>query len=97
MQVDVEPTVVGRLITFLFQSPVLSLNIHSGDEVHTARFIPGTAKRGFFINPLLFENKDIANLYQGKGIRVMAVSFSRPDFPLEQLANRIQVKVYGIE
>ena len=97
MQVDVKPTFVGRLMTFIYQSPVLSLNIHSGDKVLSTRFIPEMASRGFFINPLLFENKDVANLYKGIGTRVVGISFSKSDFPLEQLSDNITLKLYGLE
>jgi hypothetical protein len=97
MQVDVKPTFVGRLMTFIYQSPVLSLNIHSGDKVLSTRFIPEMASRGFFINPLLFENKDVANLYKGTGTRIVGISFSKSDFPLEQLSDNITLKLYGLE
>lgn len=97
MQVDVKPTFVGRLMTFIYQSPVLSLNIHGGDEVISTRFIPDMAKRGFIINPLIFGNKDVANLYQGTGTRVADISFSRSDFPLEQLSDEIAIKLYRLE
>ena len=97
MQVDVKPTFVGRLTTFIYQSPVLSLNIHAGDEVLSTRFIHEMAKRGFLINPLIFGNKDIANLYQGTGTRVVGISFSRSDFPLEQLLDEITIKLYRLE
>jgi len=97
MQVDVKPTFVGRLTTFVYQSPVLSLNIHADDGVLSTRFIPGMAKRGFLINPLIFGNKDVANLYQGTGTRVAGISFSRSDFPLEQLSDEIAIKLYRLE
>jgi hypothetical protein len=55
------------------------------------------AKRGFLINPLIFGNKDVANLYQGTGTRVAGISFSRSDFPLEQLSDEIAIKLYRLE
>ena len=97
MQVDVKPTLIGRLTTFIYQSPVLSLNIHAGDETLPTRFVPEMAKRGFLINPLIFGNKEVANLYQGTGTRVVDISFSRSDFPLEQLSDEITIKLYRLE
>lgn len=95
MQVDVKTTFLGRVIKFLFQSPVLTLNTKTNGKMTSYRFIPSMAGRGFIVNPLFLTNNDIMHYYDGATANYAeGISFSRPKYTWGQLSNLITVRLY---
>jgi hypothetical protein len=97
MQVEVKPTLIGRAIKFLFQAPVLTLNIKANGNTVSYRFIPTMAERGFLVSPLLLTNNDVMHFYDGATVNCAdSISFSKPEYNLGQLSNTITVKLYKL-
>lgn len=95
MQVEVKPTLIGRVIKFLFQAPVLTLNTKANGKTVSYRFIPAMAERGFVVSPLLLTNNDVMHFYDGITVNCAdSISFSKPEYNLGQLSNAITVKIY---
>jgi hypothetical protein len=97
MQVDIKPTFLGRLMNFVYQAPVLSLNIQGGKRTVTKRFIPEMAKSGFLLTPPIAGNQDVIGIYKGVGAIVYSFSFSRPADAWWQLSDKITVRLYTLE
>ncbi len=94
MQVEVKTTLLGRVIKFLFQSPVLTLNTKTNGKMVKYRFIPAMAESGFIISPLLLTNSDVMHYYDGAKVNCAeSISFSKPGFSLGQLSNSITVRL----
>ena len=53
-QIDVGPTILGRVASALFKLPELTLVVRYGDHSRkTYRFIPGAARSGFVLSPTI--------------------------------------------
>lgn len=95
LQVEVKSTLLGRLVKFLFQSPVLALNVKMNGETSSYRFIPAMAERGFVVSPLLFTNDDVKNYFEGTTTkRAESIDFARSKYAWGQLYNTITVRLY---
>lgn len=95
MQVDIKPTLFGKITSFIFQSPILSLHTVTNGMKTSYRFIPAMAKRGLVISPLLRTNDDIMQYFSGAMIdRASSISFSKPKSAFGQLSDKISVKLY---
>jgi hypothetical protein len=95
MRVEVKPTVFGKVIKFLFQAPVLTMNTEMNGKTTKYRFIPAMAERGIVISPLLLTNDDVMRYYDGASVNCAdSIFFSRPKYALSQLSEIISVKIY---
>lgn len=95
MQVDIKPTLFGKITSFIFQSPILSLHTVTNGMKTSYRFIPAMAKRGLVISPLLRTNDDIMQYFSGAMIdHASSISFSKPKSAFGQLSDKISVKLY---
>jgi hypothetical protein len=63
-EVEVRPTLAGRLTGLLFREPqlYLSLRFETGEE-RTYRFLPGIGETGFLLSPVVESWIDFASLY----------------------------------
>lgn len=95
MQVEVRPSIFGRVCKFLFQSPVLTLNTKLKGRMVSYRFIPAMAERGFIVSPILLTNDDVLHHFDGTIVnQVDSIEFSRPEYAWGQLSNTITVRFY---
>lgn len=95
MKVDIEPTFFGKVVKFLFQSPVLKLHININGKTASYRFIPSMAEKGFLISPVLLTNKDVSSYYEQVVVDCPdSIYFSKPKNSWGQLSNTITVKLY---
>ncbi|WP_295936720.1 hypothetical protein [uncultured Xanthomonas sp.] len=61
--VDIQPTLLGRLVALLYKLPELSMRVRYVDEATADfRFIPGMARSGFLLSPTVRDAKDFAAL-----------------------------------
>lgn len=83
LQLDVEPTLLGRARDFLYQPPPVELGVwcQGSPNLRRAKF-PAPAPMlaaGFLASPLLLENDDVLDLYTGTSItRPVAFSIELP-------------------
>jgi hypothetical protein len=62
-QIDVEPTLLGKLLTIVYKPPALNIFIELADgRARGYRFIPGMAKAGFVLSPLVEDTLDFLKL-----------------------------------
>jgi len=62
-EIGVEQTLIGRLLTTLYKPPELHISVAlTGGETKTYRFIPGMAKSGFILSPLVNDTNDFIQL-----------------------------------
>jgi hypothetical protein len=95
LSVSIQPTLLGKLVRLLFQSPTLFLYTH-GDTLKTRyRFVPAMAETPFLLSPVLATNDDIVNfLAHGGGDRPGGIHFFRPAYTWGQLQEQITVRLY---
>jgi hypothetical protein len=95
LQVDVRPTLFGRLIKFFFQQAPMSLSVKINGKPFIYSFIPAMATRGFLISPVIETNDDIIDFLMHKtGNRPDSIQFSIPGYARCQFFNSISVKIY---
>lgn len=80
-EIDVQPTLLGRVAGLLFRQPPLALVVRYADGSRkTARFVPGMARAGFLLSPTVTTPQDLVALQstQAKTLSAAAtpVSFS---------------------
>ena len=60
---DIQPTLAGRLATFLFRPPLLMITIRYADgAVEQSRLISGLARLGFLLSPRIRTTEDMLSL-----------------------------------
>lgn len=96
IQTVVRPSLFGRLYAFLYQAPVLFMNIYVGEGILSTRFISAMAEQGFMINPFLWENPDVVNFYQKTGIPVKGISLSKGETSDLLVSKKITVKIFSV-
>ena len=95
MKVAVRPTIVGLMMKFIFQSPIVTLNTKVNGKLTSYRFIPSMAERGFVICPLLLTNEDVTDYYNGAMVSSAdTISFSMPEYSSAQMSKTISVRFY---
>jgi len=66
-EIDVAPTLWGRLALIVFKSVPLDISVSLVDgSHHTYRFIPSMARTGFILSPLIESNTDFVHLAVGE-------------------------------
>ncbi len=78
ISVSMKPTVLGRVITFLFQQFPIGMNCYVGDSVGSLQFVPIMGNLPFLLNPLILNNDDILYMYKGT-----------PRFPIQKISFEI--------
>jgi hypothetical protein len=86
---------LGRLYSFFYQAPILTMRLFAGEGMLNTRFIPAMAERGFLVNPLLLNNEYVVNYYRKNGVPVKGMSFSRASSAL-LTGDHIHVQVFRI-
>ena len=98
LQVEMNPTWWGRVMTLLYHAPIVSMELLCEGEKSRSRMVPSMARHGFLLNPLIMHNEDLERFYRKEGTPVEAVSFPRPPkMARGQLSDQIRVRVYRIE
>jgi hypothetical protein len=65
-QIKVQPTLFGRLMTFLYRPPVIAIvSVMRDGSKHRARLIPGIAEAGFVLSPLITDAASFTALAAG--------------------------------
>jgi len=98
MQADIRPTFMGRLMTMLFKSPIIQMEIVLDDErVITRRVIADIAASGFIVSPYLANTEDFVSLAAGSNFvaTVKSVRFTTKYSGFWQ--NNISVKIIPID
>jgi hypothetical protein len=66
-EIDVEPTILGRLATIAFKPTPLYITVDLADgQIKRFRFIPSMAKTGFILSPLIKSTSDFTQLAGGQ-------------------------------
>lgn len=95
MKVAIRPTIAGRIVKSIFQSPIVTLNTNVNGKPAGYRFIPSMAERGLVISPLLLTNKDISGYYDKMTVSSAdSISFSIPEYASVLLSKTISVQFY---
>lgn len=70
IEIDFRPTWLGRLRAFFYHAipPVMTVRLKDGGE-EGFRIIPTTSRKGFFLQPLLHDHSDVAQLLHGHASR----------------------------
>jgi hypothetical protein len=78
LSIRLEYTFLGKLRRLVYKPATLHLNVQTADGAeHHFRLVPGMARDGFLINPLILDNADIIHLYGADaGKRVVALSIT---------------------
>jgi hypothetical protein len=65
-RIDLQPTIIGRLVTMLFKASMLDISVRyvDGTEAHY-RFLPAIAREGFFLSPTIASAEDYLELAGG--------------------------------
>jgi hypothetical protein len=96
MQVEMKPTVLGKMIAFLYQAPPIAIHSISGAQQMAHRFIPSLAQHGFMVTPLLLNNEFLIDFYQGKWQATDAVAFTgEGSFP-NRYSQKIKIQLFVI-
>jgi hypothetical protein len=81
LRVSTTPTLLGRILTLLFQPPGFKLEVELDEgSKRDFRFIRRMASEGFLVNPLVENNADVVDLLSGeiqKKVRSVAILPSR--------------------
>jgi len=63
-EVEIRPTVAGKIISAFYKPPVLSLTVTTRDHgPGHYRIVPGMAQAGFLLSPVVTDNRAFATLY----------------------------------
>lgn len=73
LSLDIQPSLLGQLSTFLFQLPAVVLELKTTEGTFlTYRLIPSISNANFLLNPLLLDRTDWSKWYLGKPLRQAA-------------------------
>jgi hypothetical protein len=62
-EIDVQPTLLGKLWTALYKPPELRISVTlTGGQARNFRFVPGMAKAGFILSPLITDTNEFVLL-----------------------------------
>jgi hypothetical protein len=62
-QIDIEPTMLGKLASLVFKRPALAIEVrYASGRTRTYRFIPALGKRGFLLTPTVSASRDFVAL-----------------------------------
>jgi hypothetical protein len=93
LQVEVKPTVLGRIAGVVYNRPPMWMTLESGDRKVTKRFIPMMAQAGFMLQPLLLDTADVKSYYRGEMRRVDRLSFAVPGTAGRFYCDKIKIRL----
>jgi len=93
LQVEVEPTFLGKLAGLLYHRPPLSMTLEFGKQKVTKRFVPSMAREGFLIQPLLFNVYDVKSYYRGDMRMVERIYFGIPANARLYYSDKIKIRI----
>src|SRR5262249_24518179 len=87
----------GRWLKALFRPPPLALDLVTDDgRAYSYRLVPALAGAGFLLDPLVRDDRDVADLYAGRPLpRVRAFRVRGPPEARDCYRDRLEVRVYG--
>jgi len=102
IQIDVKPTLLGRMRQFLYQPSKVRLAVWytAGEEPKARRFRAPTPMlaSGFLLSPLMLSNEDVLRLYEGTGfVRPSACVVELNRGTEEWWQRQISFRVYRID
>jgi hypothetical protein len=72
-QIDVEPTLLGRLAALVFKAPPLTILVRYSDRTSKAyRFVPGLARGGFLLSPTVASPRDFVALQSARSQELLS-------------------------
>jgi hypothetical protein len=72
-QIDVEPTLLGRIISFFYKGPTLKLLVNYADgKTKIFRFVPAMAKTGFLLSPTVTTAREFISLESSRSDELLA-------------------------
>jgi hypothetical protein len=75
LELDLEPSLLGRLRNLLFKPPLVELTLSLEDgQTFTHRLVPGMARTGFVLSPYINRTEQFAALNTGAGPRVTSIT-----------------------
>ena len=97
IQVKVKPTIIGKITKFLFQSPIITMDVMNNGVIRSSRFIPAMAERGFVLSPIMYTNNDAKKYFMDTTNEyVESICFSKANIKWRQLSDSINIKIYII-
>jgi len=95
MSVRITPGLLGRAVTFLYQSPPLFIRVSRNQEEERYRLVPSMAEQPFLVNPLLNSNYDVLNFFaSGAGKEIASITFERPAHGSFEFRDQFTVRLY---
>jgi hypothetical protein len=95
MTVDMKPSLLGRLVTFLFQRPALQICVQTDVEKRAYRFVPGMGRVPFLLSPLLTKTDDVVDVFMERpNNQVRKIKFEKSIWSLGQVRRRFTIKLY---
>lgn len=100
LEISLQPTALGALRRVLYKPPEVRLGVWRAAEAlpaSTFRAPPPMLAAGFVASPLLLDNQDVANLYEGKALkRPNAYSLELPPSTAQFWQPKIHFRIYRI-
>jgi hypothetical protein len=86
----------GKMRKALYKAPLVFIRVRTADQqVRQYRFVPGMAETGFVVNPLLLNNNDVLNLYEGMdGQRVVSFCITTDEKARSYFEKDIEVTIH---
>lgn len=95
MAVSIQPSVLGRVIGFIWQQTPLYIQIETGTKKTRYRFVPEMGELPFLLSPVLNTNDDVLNLFTETNWQpVDAVLFERPSLWSIGYQSKFNVHLY---
>jgi hypothetical protein len=95
MSVSMQPSLLGRVVAFVFQPRPLTIFVSRGGSQERYRFVAVMSERPFLLNPVLGSNFDVLNLYGPfPWIAIDTVAFERPHLRFNQFKDTFTVRLY---
>jgi len=95
LSMDVQPTVLGRLVGMFFQPPEISIILWSSGNPRTYRIVPAMTRGGILLSPLIESNEDVAEYARGAlRKQVDAILFSVTPYAESLIGDEISVRLY---
>jgi hypothetical protein len=95
MSVTIRPSILGRVVTFLYQQKPLYMQVSWGSALERYRIVPSMAAQPFLLSPILNSNGDVLILYVSRrGRPAGSVLFERPAHGSFEFQDALAVRLY---
>jgi hypothetical protein len=97
-EIDIRPSLLGRLRTFFYKPPILRLSVtDGGDNKAVFRLVRGQANTGFLVYPHFMSNFNVVKFQEGgPGPRIAHVSVELPEADRKYYQQEIGVRFYEL-